>query len=129
MIGKNIYKLKYWHSKKNPKKVKLEMPFAYIDYSDHGISFFFADDDEFMKVVDNLIDQDIKHQYENVTTDVLMSNYYDFDFGVVFANEEYLSLLEEFMEVNMSVDLILDKINLLGVDKLTDKERRFLKDN
>ena len=46
---------------------------------------------------------------------------------VSFDDEEFQDQIDEFVKNNLTLDLILDKINLYGVKSLTDFEKTFLK--
>lgn len=63
---------------------------------------------------------EIKFIYQDITIDVLHSR-------VSFDDEEFQDQIDEFVKNNLTLDLILDKINLYGVKSLTDFEKSFLK--
>ena len=63
---------------------------------------------------------EIKFVYQDITIDVLHSR-------VSFDDEEFQDQIDEFVKNNLTLDLILDKINLYGVKSLTDFEKTFLK--
>jgi hypothetical protein len=62
---------------------------------------------------------EIKFIYQDITIDVLHSR-------VSFDDEEFQDQIDEFVKNNLTLDLILDKINLYGLKSLTDFEKSFL---
>ena len=63
---------------------------------------------------------EIKFVYQDITIDVLHSR-------VSFDDEEFQDQIDEFVKNNLTLDLILDKINLYCVKSLTDFEKTFFK--
>ena len=75
---------------------------------------------QFQLIVSILEDCEIKFVYQDITIDVLHSR-------VEFDDDDFQEKIDDFVQNNLTLDLILDKINLYGVKSLTDFEKTFLK--
>lgn len=62
----------------------------------------------------------IKFNYEDITEDVLIGT-------ITFDNTDFEKECQEFVNENITVDHILDKINKLGINSLSDFELQKLK--
>ena len=79
-----------------------------------------VDEKQFQLIVSILEDCEIKFVYTDITIDVLHSK-------VSFDDDYFQEKIDDFVQNNLTLDLILDKINLYGLDSLKDFERNFLK--
>lgn len=79
-----------------------------------------VDENQFQLIISIFETCEIKFVYKDITMDVLYSR-------VSFDDEEFQDKIDEFVKNNLTLDLILDKINLYGVKSLTDFEKTFLK--
>jgi hypothetical protein len=79
-----------------------------------------VDEKQFQLIVSILEDCEIKFVYKDITIDVLHSK-------VSFEDDDFQEKIDDFVQNNLTLDLILDKINLYGLDSLKDFERNFLK--
>ena len=79
-----------------------------------------VDEKQFQLIVSILEDCEIKFVYKDITIDVLHSK-------VSFDDDYFQEKIDDFVQNNLTLDLILDKINLYGLDSLKDFERNFLK--
>jgi hypothetical protein len=79
-----------------------------------------VDEKQFQLIVSILEDCEIKFVYKDITIDVLHSK-------LSFDDDYFQEKIDDFVQNNLTLDLILDKINLYGLDSLKDFERNFLK--
>jgi hypothetical protein len=79
-----------------------------------------VDEKQFQLIVSILEDCEIKFVYKDITIDVLHSK-------LSFDDDDFQEKIDDFVQNNLTLDLILDKINLYGLDSLKDFERNFLK--
>lgn len=66
--------------------------------------------------------KNINFEYEDITDSVFFNL-------VKFTDDSFSKNIENFIKENITIDNILDKINLLGIDSLTDVDRKKLKKN
>jgi len=60
--------------------------------------------------------------YEDITDDVLFSQ-------IKFHDDDFNKNIDDFINENITVDHILDKINQFGIESLTDSDRKKLENN
>ena len=65
-------------------------------------------------------------EYKDISEDVLMAREKGSEFVDTFQDENYRKVLEKFMEKNLTVDMILDKINDQGMESLSEIDREIL---
>lgn len=62
----------------------------------------------------------IGYELNDITYDSVLGDYSCF-------NEEAKSFISDFLEQNLTADLVLDKINIKGIDSLSDADMKVLK--
>lgn len=62
----------------------------------------------------------IKYKLTDITEDSILGNY-------TTENEDVKSLISSFLEENLTIDLALDKINLKGIESLSEIDIKILK--
>jgi hypothetical protein len=60
--------------------------------------------------------------YKDITDDVFFNQ-------IKFSDEDFRKNIDEFIKENITVDHILDKINLFGIDSLSDNDRKKLENS
>jgi hypothetical protein len=83
------------------------------------ISYFHIDENDFYFIVNILYENYVKLEYEDITSDVLMDKYEfkDVDFEIV---------KKDYIKNNITLDIVLDKINLKGINSLNDIDKELL---
>lgn len=83
------------------------------------ISYFHIDENDFYFIIDILLENFVKLEYEDITSDVLMDKYQfkDVDFEIV---------KKDYIKNNITLDIVLDKINLKGINSLNDIDKELL---
>lgn len=83
------------------------------------ISYFHIDENDFYFIIDILLENFVKLEYEDITSDVLMDKYEfkDVDFEIV---------KKDYIKNNITLDIVLDKINLKGINSLNDIDKELL---
>lgn len=83
------------------------------------ISYFHIDENDFYFIVNILYENYVKLEYEDITFDVLMDKYEfkDVDFEIV---------KKDYIKNNITLDIVLDKINLKGINSLNDIDKELL---
>jgi hypothetical protein len=64
--------------------------------------------------------------HKDITEDILMAREKGGEFIKTFKDENYRKVLERFLEKNLSVDMILDKINEQGIQSLSEIDKSIL---
>ena len=64
--------------------------------------------------------------HKDITEDILMAREKGDEFIKTFKDENYRKVLERFLEKNLSVDMILDKINEQGIQSLSEIDKGIL---
>jgi hypothetical protein len=83
------------------------------------ISFIITSRWIFTRLILFLRQKDIEFRYEEISDDVLNGN-------ISFKGTSFEEEVDEFIKENLTVDHILDKINNLGIDSLTEFDRNIL---
>lgn len=65
--------------------------------------------------------------YKDITEDVLMARERGNEFIETFKEDSYKKILRRFIENNLTIDMVLDKINEQGIESLTEIDRETLK--
>jgi hypothetical protein len=83
------------------------------------ISYFHIDENDFYFIIDILLENSVKLEYEDITFDVLMEKY-------EFKDEDFEIVKKDYIKNNITLDIVLDKINLNGIKSLNDIDKEFL---
>jgi hypothetical protein len=94
---------------------------------DLNIMFCFLNDFDLYKLINIFEKYDILIEYKDVTSDIILGNtnmvYYDVE---IFSNEYFIKLVKLFSMDNLTIDMILDKININGMDSLSEIDKNIL---
>jgi len=90
-----------------------------ISSSGHVISYMIGDEAEFKIVFSFLRDKSIRYKCVDIERDVLMGEY---DFQGTPIDED----IDDFVKSNLTVDIILDKINIKGLESLSILDKSVL---
>jgi hypothetical protein len=83
------------------------------------ISYFHIDENDFYFIVNILYENYVKLEYEDITFDVLMDKY-------EFKDEDFEIVKKDYIKNNITLDIVLDKINLKGINSLNDIDKELL---
>lgn len=83
------------------------------------ISYFHIDENDFYFIIDILLENSVKLEYEDITFDVLMDKY-------EFKDEDFEIVKKDYIKNNITLDIVLDKINLKGINSLNDIDKELL---
>lgn len=83
------------------------------------ISYFHIDENDFYFIIDILLENFVKLEYEDITFDVLMDKY-------EFKDEDFEIVKKDYIKNNITLDIVLDKINLKGINSLNDIDKKLL---
>lgn len=107
---------------------------SYFDYDDNGyIIYMIISPIELNKYLDILNDNFIKYEVTNISNRILKGKY---DINLLKTNLNSYSIikweffkedLNEWIMGNLDIDIILDRISEVGIENLTDVEKKFLK--
>lgn len=90
-----------------------------------GLEVMYAVVDDFIieKLFKEYMNCEISFSYEDITKSVLFGQIPE----ISREEEKHLDyLISEFIDENLELDIVLDKINECGISSLTDKDRRIL---
>ena len=83
------------------------------------ISYFHIDESDFYFIINILCENYVKLEYEDITFDVLMDKY-------EFKDEDFEIVKKDYIKNNTTLDIVLDKINLKGINSLNDIDKELL---
>jgi len=72
-----------------------------------------------VKIMIFLRQKEIKFTYEDISSKVFLNQ-------ITFDDEAFNKEIQKFIEENITIDDILDKINLLGINSLTNIDKKIL---
>lgn len=95
---------------------------TFDDVSEEGnvISYMIGPPDEFAIIFRYLRKYEIYFKHKDITSEVLLGEY-DFQGTTI---EKYVN---EFLEKNLTVDIVLDKISIKGLKSLNERDKIILK--
>lgn len=83
------------------------------------ISYFHIEESDFYFIINILCENYVKLEYEDITFDVLMDKY-------EFKDEDFEIVKKDYIKNNTTLDIVLDKINLKGINSLNDIDKELL---
>jgi hypothetical protein len=83
------------------------------------ISYFHIEESDFYFIINILFENYVKLEYEDITFDVLMDKY-------EFKDEDFEIVKKDYIKNNTTLDIVLDKINLKGINSLNDIDKELL---
>ena len=87
--------------------------------TDHLISYVYINETDLDFFINVFFDNEIKFEFNDVTFDVITDNI-DFD------DTEFDLIKQDYINSNLTVDIVLDKINLHGIESLSEYDRQVL---
>ena len=90
-----------------------------VDENGKVISYMIGPVDEFSAIFKYLELREIVYQANEITSDVLLGDY-DFQ-GTTIETQ-----INHFLEKNLTVDIVLDKINIKGMESLNERDKIIL---
>ena len=82
-------------------------------------SYIITDRYVLTRIIIFLRNRNINFSYENITNKVLFNE-------VIFEDDDFIKEIDDFIKQNITLNDILDKINYLGVDSLTEIDKKNL---
>ena len=83
------------------------------------ISYFHIEESDFYFIINILCENYVKLEYDDITFDVLMDKY-------EFKDEDFEIVKKDYIKNNTTLDIVLDKINLKGINSLNDIDKELL---
>jgi hypothetical protein len=99
---------------------------AVEDFGDFDIMYTFLPNykvNELKRVLDNY---GLISEYIDLTDDIIKYDQETPEFKKTFSNDKNLEILKNFRKKNLTVDIVLDKINESGSSSLTDIDKEIL---
>ena len=90
-----------------------------IEVNGRVSSYIITDRYVLTRIIIFLRNRNINFSYENITNKVLFNE-------VIFEDDDFTKEIEDFIKQNITLNDILDKINYLGVDSLTEIDKKKL---
>lgn len=87
--------------------------------TDHLISYVYINETDLDFFINVFFDNEIKFEFNDVTFDVITDNI-DFD------DTEFNLIKQDYINSNLTVDIVLDKINLHGIESLSEYDKQVL---
>ena len=84
-----------------------------------NVSYIYTDEKNINSIVEILYSNEVKFKYSDITQAILTEEY-------KFKNKEFRKLQINYIEKNIKLDDILDKINKKGIDSLSELELIYL---
>lgn len=104
--------------------------YHYLVISDEDEVFLFLNKSKTNQIIDFLKSKNILDSYREISMDILMNRVRSDNFKKTFAKEDrFTMILDKFISENLTVDLVLDKINERGIDSLKKIDYDILKSN
>lgn len=106
---------------------KLFSTFSYVQFlSEEQKVCLYAvlDDKTINKLFSQYVQVGISFKYEDMSKDILFGNIPHVDDD--FSKNELKDMINYFIGENLDLDIVLDKINELGIEKLTEVDKKIL---
>lgn len=100
---------------------------AYETFEQFEIMFTFLSEYDTQRVIKVLEKHEIMISYKDITDDVLRARMNHERSEQVFAVSEYKTMLNRFLMANLTVDIVLDKINEHGIESISSIDQEILK--
>ena len=99
---------------------------AVDDFDGSDVMYAFFSNQKAKKIKNIFSSYGVLVEHSDITQEILKNDQKSGEFQKVFSKDSNLTLLRNFREKNLTVDLILDKISESGVDSLTDLDKEIL---
>lgn len=101
---------------------------AVEDFGDFDVIYSFLPEYKAHKFMNVLEKFGVLIESGDITEDVLMARKIGKEFTKTFKDPNFREILERFIEKNLTIDLILDKINEQGIGSLNNLDKKILED-
>lgn len=101
---------------------------AVEDFGDFDVIYSFLPEYKTHKFMNILEKFGVLIESGDITEDVLMARKIGKEFTKTFEDQSFREILERFIEKNLTIDLILDKINEQGIGSLNEIDKKILED-
>ena len=101
---------------------------AVEDFGDFDVIYSFLPEYKTQKFMNVLEKFGVLIESGDITEDVLMARKIGKEFTKTFKDPNFREILERFIEKNLTIDLILDKINEQGIGSLNNLDKKILED-
>jgi len=101
---------------------------AVEDFGDFDVLYLFLEEYKIQKFMNILDKFGVLLETGDITEDVLMARKMGKEFTETFEMESFRKILERFIEKNLTIDLVLDKINEQGIGSLNEIDKKILED-
>ena len=101
---------------------------AVEDFGDFDVIYSFLPEYKTQKFMNVLEKFGVLIESGDITEDVLMARKIGKEFTKTFEDQSFREILERFIEKNLTIDLILDKINEQGIESLNEIDKKILED-
>lgn len=101
---------------------------AVEDFGDFDVIYSFLPEYKTQKFMNILEKFGVLIESGDITEDVLMARKIGKEFTKTFEDQSFREILERFIEKNLTIDLILDKINEQGIGSLNEIDKKILED-
>ena len=101
---------------------------AVEDFGDFDVIYSFLPEYKTQKFMNVLEKFGVLIESGDITEDVLMARKIGKEFTKTFEDQSFREILERFIEKNLTIDLILDKINEQGIGSLNEMDKKILED-
>ena len=101
---------------------------AVEDFGDFDVIYSFLPEYKAHKFMNVLEKFGVLIESGDITEDVLMARKIGKEFTKTFKDPNFREILERFIEKNLTIDLILDKINEQGIGSLNELDKKILED-
>ena len=101
--------------------------FSYIEYyNENNKSAMYAalNDNQIKQLFSEFMKQEVKFSYEDITKQVLFGNLPVLKNREL--NKDLQGILDLFIDENLDTDIVLDKINEMGINSISKRDKRVL---
>ena len=84
------------------------------------ISYFYIDENDLYFITDIFYENSVRFDYEDITFDVIIDKY-------KFNDSEFELFKKDYIKNNITLDIVLDKINIEGIKSLSEMDLNQLK--
>lgn len=84
------------------------------------ISYFYIDENDLYFITDIFYENSVRFDYEDITFDVIIDKY-------KFNDSEFELFKKDYIKNNITLDIVLDKINIEGIKSLSEMDLNLLK--
>jgi len=101
--------------------------FIAVDVIDNrDVLFFFIEQSKVDSFVNLLRESNLLYSSDNVTEKILLGDFVGTKYENVMKRDEFKPMFDKFLLKNLDYDKVLDKINIKGINKLTDIDKVIL---